>query len=166
MHWAQGVHLCNFAKFRRGPTLKRNMSPIFIGGTFTVEDIPTAESKRLVSNDALIMLSGSVPGLPTTEPINESPPVKDGSNFVPMATSPPGRMLSTKPAPVPSESIVVVIELYVFFLPVCTPGFISISSPTLKTPAVSEPPITPPFIFGMFVPGLFTSKERSRALLD
>ena len=53
------------------------MSPIFIGGTFTVEDIPTAESKRLVSNDALIMLSGSVPGLPTTEPINESPPERD-----------------------------------------------------------------------------------------
>ena len=68
------------------------MSPIFIGGTFTVEDIPTAESKRLVSNDALIMLSGSVPGLPTTEPINESPPVRDGSNFVPIATSPPGRI--------------------------------------------------------------------------
>ena len=70
------------------------MSPAFIGGTFTVEDIPTAESKRLVSNDALIMVSGSVPGLPTTEPINESPPVRDGSSFVPMATSPPGRMLS------------------------------------------------------------------------
>ena len=89
--------------------------------------VPVSAQSGL-NKDALVGLIESEIKTPERDPCEPSPPVRDGSNFVPMATSPPGRMLSTKPAPVPSESIVVVIELYVFFLPVCTPGFISISN--------------------------------------
>ena len=60
------------------------MSPAFIGGTFTVEDIPTAESKRLVSNDALIMVQEVFQVYPL-QTNRSSPPVRDGSSFVPMA---------------------------------------------------------------------------------
>ncbi len=66
---------------------------------------PTAESNKFTLSFSFVEFSGSVPGFPITEPINESLLVIDGSNFVPIATKPPGFTDSTIPAAVPNEVI-------------------------------------------------------------
>ena len=87
------------------PIFTRRFSPALIGVIFSSLAEPTAESNKLTSNFALLELSGSESGFPTTEPSNESPLVSAGSSFVHMATKPPGFTESTVPAPVPKETI-------------------------------------------------------------
>ena len=77
--------------------------------------IPTAESNRLTSSFNKVEFSGSVSGFPITEPIKESLLVIEGSNFVPIATRPPGFTDSTMPAAVPNEVISVCNGSYDFF---------------------------------------------------
>ena len=78
------------------------------GVIFSLFDEPTAESNKLIFSFAVSEFSGSDPGFPITEPINESPRVKFGSSLVPIATNPPGFTLSTVPAPVPNDTISVI----------------------------------------------------------
>ena len=84
-------------------------SPTCIGKTLMSSVVPTAESNKRTWNFASNEISGSEFGFPITEPMKESLLVIEGSSFVPMATRPPGFTLSTKPAPVPKETISVVI---------------------------------------------------------
>ena len=97
------------------PIFTRRDSPTLIGLTLVSSVVPTAESNKFTSTFAVREFSGSVSGLPITDPINESLLVRDGSSFVPIATSPPGFTVSTIPAPVPREAISVRIGSYVFF---------------------------------------------------
>ena len=87
------------------PTLIRRFSPDFIGKIFSSLPEPTAESNKLIFKLAVSEFSGKESGLPITEPMNESPLAREGSSFVPIATSPPGFTESTIPAPVPNETI-------------------------------------------------------------
>ena len=80
-------------------------SPFLIGFTLISSVVPTAESNKFTLSFSFVEFSGSVPGLPITEPINESLLVIDGSNFVPIATKPPGLTDSTIPAAVPNDVI-------------------------------------------------------------
>jgi len=116
------------------PIFNLRSSSFCIGRTLVSSVIPTAESKRFTESLSLLEFSGRVPGLPTTEPMNESLLVLAGSHFVPIATNPPGLTKSTKPAPVPNEVISVCRGSYVFFFSSIIPGLISISSPILKIP--------------------------------
>ena len=71
--------------------------------------------------------------------------VKAGSSLVATPISPPGPISSTF-SPPPSKPTISDCRLVHSFLPfllICTPGFISISSPTLSLPWNSDPPITP-----------------------
>ena len=86
-----------------------NISPMLIGAIFSLLAEPTAESNKLTFSFAISEFSGNESGLPITEPINESPRVRFGSSLVPIATNPPGLTLSTVPAPVPKETISVII---------------------------------------------------------
>lgn len=97
------------------PMFSRSASPDWIGLTLISSVMPTAESNRFTSNFKILEFSGSVPGLPITEPIKESLLVMEGSNFVPMATKPPGFTDSTMPAAVPREVISVSNGSYDFF---------------------------------------------------
>ena len=69
-----------------------------------------------------------------TDPINESLFMKEGSNFEPIATSPPGFTLSTMPAPVAKEAIFEIMGSYLFFFSLYMPGSISISFPVSNSP--------------------------------
>ena len=144
------------------PTLRRSASPSASGVTRAASPPadPTAESNRLTRSLARSEFSGSVPGRPTTDPMNESPPVIAGSSFVPIATRPPGRTSSTIPAPVPSETISVDTGSYALRRSLRMPGRISTSSPALNEPWTSDPPTTPPLMSGIGVLGRFTSNER------
>ena len=98
-----------FPRIGAVPILIRKLSPVFIGTIFSSFPEPTAESNRLIFNFAMSEFSGSESGFPITDPKNESPRVRDGSSFVPIATNPPGFTESTIPAPVPNETISVLI---------------------------------------------------------
>ena len=87
------------------PIFSLSISFIVIGAIFSLFAEPTAESNKLTFNFATSEFSGSESGFPITEPMKESPRVKLGSSFVPIATNPPGFTLSTVPAPVPRETI-------------------------------------------------------------
>ena len=54
------------------PTLTLSNSPTVTGVTLVSPAEPTAVSNKLIFNFASVEFSGSVPGLPTTDPINES----------------------------------------------------------------------------------------------
>ena len=122
--------MITFAKIGAVPIFILRFSPCLIGVIFMSSVVPTAESNKLVFNFVLSKFSGNVSGFPMTDPINESLLVKDGSNYVPIATNPPGLTISTVPAPVPNETISVWIGSYDFFFSPYNPGLISISSPT------------------------------------
>ena len=51
---------------------------------------PIAVSNKLTFSLVSVEFSGSVSGLPITEPINESLLEREGSSLVPIATKPPG----------------------------------------------------------------------------
>ena len=86
-----------------------NISPMLIGAIFSLPVEPTAESNKLTFNFARSEFSGNESGFPITEPMNESPRVRFGSSLVPIAIRPPGFTLSTVPAPVPRDTISVII---------------------------------------------------------
>ena len=102
--------LFTFAGTGAVPTLTLSNSPTVMGTTLVSPAEPTAVSNKLIFNYASIEFSGSVPGLPTTDPINESLVEREGSSFVPIATRPPDFTSSTIPAPVPKETISVCID--------------------------------------------------------
>ena len=109
--------------------------------------------------------SGRVSGLPTTEPISESLLTYVGSNFVPIATNPPGLTFCTSPAPVPRVEITERIGSYLFFFSSIKPGLISISSPNVNSPCIRAPPITPPLTLSSGKPGLFISKDLKTCII-
>jgi len=102
--------LFTFAGTGAVPTLILSNSPTVTGTTLVSPAEPTAVSNKLIFSFASVEFSGSVPGLPTTEPIYESLVEREGSSFVPIATRPPDFTSSTIPAPVPKETISVCID--------------------------------------------------------
>ena len=92
------------------PTLTLNNSSVLIGATFVSVTDPTAISNKFMLSFTFVVFSGSVSGFPIIEPINESLLEREGSSFVPIATKPPGLTESTKPAPVPNETISVCMD--------------------------------------------------------
>ena len=102
--------LDTFAGTGAVPTLTRSNSPTVTGVTLVSPADPPAVSNKLIFNFASVEFSGSVPGLPTTDHINESLVEREGSSFVPIATKPPDFTSSTIPAPVPKETISVWID--------------------------------------------------------
>ena len=96
-----------------------NISFMVTGAIFSLFVEPTAESNRLTFNFATSEFSGSESGFPITDPMKESPRVKLGSSFVPIATNPPGLTLSTVPAPVPKETISAVSYTHLTLPTIC-----------------------------------------------
>src|SRR5712692_3453796 len=104
------------------PIFRRSGSLALMGSTLTMSSVPTAVSKRCTSTEMSSTSSGKASGFPTTDPIRESLFTKVGSNFVPIATSPPGLTFSTRPAPVPSVEMVELIGSYLPFFSSKKPG--------------------------------------------
>ena len=102
--------MLTFAGTGAVPTLILSNSPTVTGTTLVSPPEPTAVSNKLIFSFASVEFSGSVPGLPATEPINESLVEREGSSYVPIATRPPDFTSSTRPAPVPKETISVCID--------------------------------------------------------
>ena len=77
--------LLTFAGTGAVPTLILSNSPTFTGTTLVSPPEPTAVSNKLIFSLASVEFSGSVPGLPITDPISESLVERAGSSFVPIA---------------------------------------------------------------------------------